>query len=82
MVDIAVGMKKGVTPLIKSVTAALGMCIFALFIHTDLPIRLLSVCGLCLTLFILFLDLRNAASPFTLLGFNKYLKPMAVYTVF
>jgi membrane protease YdiL (CAAX protease family) len=78
MPDPVVGRKKDHPPLmlllLRAATVAAGMCLFALFMHTRFPSKLFSICGLCVVLFILYLEIKAVSLPAVLFGFKKFSK--------
>ncbi len=75
-------MKKETFSLTEATVAAVGMCFFALFAHTELPLRLVSFSGLFISFYTLIYCLRNVASPASLLGLKTLSKAVAGYTAF
>ena len=68
-------------PLIESTMAALGMSLFALFIHRAWPITIISACGLFLTTFTVLRGLKAETSPIAILGLHRFSPVAAVYTI-
>lgn len=75
-------IKKETLPLTEAAVSAAGMCLFALFSHTSMPLKSVSFFGLFLSFFALIRGLRTVVSPGTLLGLNKFSKVVAVYSAF
>jgi len=80
MLEMTFCHKKVASPVSRALTAAAGMCLFALFVHITYPLKALSALGLGLTLLTLFTDLRTESSPAVLMGLNQFSKRVFVFT--
>ena len=58
-------------PLAEGVTAAAGLCVFALFVRSGLPLALLSACGLLAAGLAIHRSLRSEASWNAVIGMSR-----------
>lgn len=66
--------------LVETGLVAVGMCLFAVFIHCSIPFKLLSVCGLLLATVAILNGLRTEDSPAVVLGIHHFSPAVVVYT--
>lgn len=55
----------------EGATAASGLCIFALFAHSDLPLGALSICGLVVAALAMGYSLSREQEPLSVLGLSR-----------
>lgn len=80
MLETTFCFKKEASPVSRALTAAVGMCLFALFVHGTYPLKALSALGLGLTLLTLLSDLRMETSPAVLMGLEQFSKRVFVFS--
>ncbi len=68
-------------PLAEAGTAAVGLCVFALFIHAGLPLVLLSACGLAAAALAVHRSLTRESPRAALFGISRLSRPAIVLTV-
>lgn len=80
MLETTFCFKKEASPVFRAFTAAGGMCLFALFVHREYPLKGLSALGLCLTFLTLLSDLRTHSTPAALMGLDHFSRRVGVFT--
>jgi membrane protease YdiL (CAAX protease family) len=80
MLETTFCFKKEASPVSRALTAAVGMCLFALFVHSTYPFKAFSALGLGLTLLTLFTDLRTNRSPAVMMGLDQFSKRVFIFT--
>jgi membrane protease YdiL (CAAX protease family) len=80
MFDTNFFIRKTASPISSALIVASGMCLFGLFAHCTLPLKALSISGLCLIFFALSNDLKKTPSLACLLGLDKLSKNVLTYT--
>jgi membrane protease YdiL (CAAX protease family) len=80
MLETTFCFKKEASSVSRALTAAAGMCLFALFVHSKYPLKGLSVFGLGMTFLALFTDLRTNRSPAVLIGLGQFTKRVFIFT--
>jgi len=61
--------------------AAMGMCLFGVFVHSQPPLVLLSGVGLCATAIAIWHFFRTEAFPATTLGLSRPTRALALYAI-
>jgi len=75
-------MKRTWLPIVDTGLTAAGMCIFALFAHSVMPLGFLSFGGLFIATLAIALGLKREPGILTLLGMRAFSSRAAAYTVF
>ena len=68
-------------PIGEAGAVAAGMCLFALFIHSSLPLALVSWCGLLATALVLNYSITAESSPAKTFGLSSFSRKACVCTV-